>query len=182
MITRRLSGQVGIPFRMALLQQDIAGMLACLPDLDPVHRVELILGAALRDGRDDFAAARLFVALDQGTSDDWEWIFQKLCLPSPDRQYDDLAAAYIAARQVPDHWSFTGTALQNNPLLHPLPDRSVADQLQAGVSGPALLEALREISLYPAVALYYRQGGIWAMGPRPLLILAAYAADHSLKA
>ena len=175
-------GQTGIRLRDAMVAQDVAGMLAQIPTLDRPHRLELLLGACFRDGRQDFAAAHLFVALEQQPFPDWAPLCQRLCLPDPDRSWDDLAAAYIATRQAPDRWQPEGGPLLADPLLHPFPDRSVADQLCQGVSGLALLVALQKVALYPAVALYYQPEGIHAMGPRPLLILAAYAADHSLKA
>lgn len=163
-----LAGQHGIRFREALLAGDAATAAALVPTLDLPHRVELVLGAALRDARDDFAAARLAVA------EDWPAVCARLADGAADLRYDTLAAAYVASRRAPDRWTPTGLPLDRD-VRSGLPDVAVAAALLDGVSGAALLDAFADLPLYPAVARYYRVGTLWALGCRPLLLLAATA-------
>lgn len=147
-------GQAGIRFRDALLAQDLPLMRAWAAQLDEAHVIELILGAALRDGRDDFGAARAFAS--------GEDILDRL-LGEPDHRADEAASAWIAAGSIDDRWRPEGT-VDNG--------RDVVAAYAAGVSGLALVDRFVDRPLHAAVSMYYRRGTIHALGPRPLLILA----------
>ncbi len=160
-----LVGQAGIRLRESLLRGDVDGALACLPELDPPHRVELLLGAAIRDGRDDFASAGCYLA------GDWPGLCARLAAPGADHRHDEVAAAYVATGRAPSAWSPTGLPLQGD-VRGGLPDVRVAAALTAGVAGLALLDAFADLPLHAAVDHYYRVGSLHALGCRPLLILA----------
>ncbi len=166
-----LSGQSGIRVRHALVGGDPLAAALLVPALDRAHRIEVLLGAALRDQRHDFAAAHLFVATEASAHPDWLPLCRLLTEGEPETSLDDLASAYIAEGRVPDRYRAAGLPL-NAPLRGPPYDLAVASALAAGVAGDALLDALPG-ALQPAVAWYYRRGTIHALGPRPLLILAA---------
>lgn len=168
-----VSGQLGIRLREALADGRWQVAQELLPTLDRPHRVEILLGTALRDGRNDFSAARLYVELETAGGD-WGRLFWMLGTGTADRSWDDLAAAYVAARQVPDRWIPEGRPLEADPTTSEFPDVEVARHYGAGVGGRLLLECFRSSPLYPAVKLYYEEGNIHALGPRPLLVLAAY--------
>lgn len=142
-----------------------------MPTLDSPHRVELLLGAALRDGRGGFAAARAWIAAEAGEGT-WDEVCRLLAAPGADHTLDDLASAYVAEGRVPDRWIPEGRALDRD-VRGPCADVATAAAYGAGVSGEALLDAFAELPLYAAVAAYYRKGTIHALGPRPLLVLAA---------
>lgn len=170
-------GQAGILLREALLRQDARAMAACIPVLDEAHRVELLLGAALRDGRQDHLIARLYMVLaasDLPMEVRFWPVCRLLCEGEPDTAFDDLASAYVAERRVPDRWVPEGAPAPSRLLGAPT-DVAVADAYAAGVGGLALLDIFVGHPLYAAVAHYYRVGTIHALGPRPLLILAACA-------
>ena len=168
------AGQTGIRLREALAAGDapLAAMLA--HGLDEAHTIELLLGAALRDARGGHAAARLWLAADAcpplpDPDPRWWPACRLLAEPGADHSLDQLATAYIAERRAPDRWTAHGTA----DVPATLDDLTVADALMRGVAGLALLDALQDRPLYPAVSCYYRRGTIHALGPRPLLLLAA---------
>jgi hypothetical protein len=172
----RASGQHGIRFREALHDGDAELACSLLASLDRPHEVELVLGAALRDGRDCFFAARNWLR----ASDPEQRIalVASLARPGADGQLDALAAAYVAERRVSDRWLPDGRPLSPSERLAlsvsgPL-DARVANLYGQGVGGLQLLDALSGRPLYSAVEAYYRQGTIHALGPRPLLILAAF--------
>lgn len=180
-------GQHGIRFREALTDGDAAVAISLLPELDSAHRVELILGAALRDGRDDFAAARILVSAFDHPEDETACsaAFAKaiplLARPNPDRTLDTLAAAYVAERRVPDVWRPGGGALTlGKSVIRKLehPDVEVARMYNEGVGGKRLMDVFVSSNLFMAVALYYGRGSIHALGPRPLLILSAHWPDR----
>lgn len=163
-------GQTGIRLREALARGDADGATALVPALDEAHRVELLLGAALRDARDDHARARLYLRADD--DGDWAALCAALCDGAPDRTLDILASAYVAARRVPERWRPGGLPL-DRPVRVELPDVAVAAALVAGVGGLALLDAFADLPLHAPVSHYYRRGTLHALGHRPLLILAA---------
>ena len=163
-----LVGQAGIHFREALLRGDAGAALGCLPELDTAHHVELLLGAAIRDGRDDFAAAACYLA------GDWPGLCARLAVPGADHRHDEVAAAYVATGRAPSTWCATGFP-PNGDVRGGLPDARVAAALTAGVSGLALLDAFADLPLHAAVDHYYRVGSLHALGCRPLLILAITA-------
>lgn len=151
-------GQAGIRFRDALLAGDLDRMRLYAAMLDEAHQIELILGAALRDGRDDFAAARAYAR--------GEDILSKL-VGEPDTTLDDEAGAWIAAGRIDDRWRRTGQPLDG-------PVETVDDVVAAwarGVDGLVLVDAFATHPLHAAVSGYYRRGSIHALGPRPLLVL-----------
>ncbi len=167
------SGQSGIRLREALAAGDWAGAAEQVPALDEAHRIELLLGAALRDARDGWAAARAFLDAEAGRGD-WRTVCRLLAEGEPDHALDELASAYVAEGRVPSAWSPEGRPL-DRPVRVPLADLAVAAAYAAGVAGDALLDAFTDLPLHPAVAHYYRRGAIHALGPRPLLVLAASA-------
>ncbi|MDP2315674.1 MAG: hypothetical protein Q8P41_22440, partial [Pseudomonadota bacterium] len=142
--------------------------------LDERHRIELLLGPALRDARGGWAAARLYLAADAHDVGPARWwpVCRLLADPGADHTLDQLAAAYIAEGRAPDVWLPDGRPPYRDVRV-PYADVAVADALAAGVAGDSLLEAFTDLPLFPAVAHYYRRGTIHALGPRPLLILAA---------
>lgn len=147
-------GQAGIRFREALLAQDLRAMRAWASQLDEAHEIELILGAALRDRRGAFAAARAFAR--------GEDVLDRL-LGEPDHTADEAASAWIAAGRIDDRWRPDGGADSG---------ADVVAAYAAGVSGLALVDRFADRPLHAAVSMYYRRGVIHALGPRPLLILA----------
>lgn len=173
-----LPGQTGIRLREALAAGDAVAAAAAVPALDEAHRIELLLGAALRDARDGHRAAGLWLAAEAGRVR-WDALCAALCDGAPDHSLDELASAYVAAGRAPDRWRPDGSGVEEGTLAAlraPEADVAVAAALAAGVSGEALLDALlgvRPDPLAAAVAHYYRRGSIHALGPRPLLILAA---------
>ncbi|MDP2308930.1 MAG: hypothetical protein Q8P18_23105 [Pseudomonadota bacterium] len=171
-----LSGQTGIRMREALAGGDAPTAASLALALDEPHRIELLLGAALRDARGGWAAARLWLEAEAGGEgpDRWLPVCRLLAAPGADHALDQLAAAYVAEGRIPEVWPARGRPLDRNVRV-PLADVAVAEALMAGVSGPALLDAFADLPLYPAVAYYYRRGTIHALGARPLVILAASA-------
>ena len=171
-----LFGQHGIRFREALADGHGALAVRLLPELDEAHRIELVLGEALRDGRDGFGAARRFADVD-GRGPVVEAIVLDLARPGADRAPDELAAAYVAARRVPDRWLGAGRAVTRAEAAELRAegqlDVAVARLLGQGAGGLALLQCLADRPLFSAVNMYYRWGTIHALGPRPLLVLAA---------
>jgi hypothetical protein len=59
-------GQTGILLRRLLAEGQGEEAAALVPTLDEAHRIELLLGAALRDRREQFAGARLFLICVSG--------------------------------------------------------------------------------------------------------------------
>ncbi len=175
-----LPGQTGIRLRQCLIEQDAAGAIALLDSLDPAHHVELLLGAALRDARGDFLAARLYTHLieeqhAQGhvRHEAWALLVALLTDGAPDEGPDLSASAWIAARRAPDRWFPLGAPLAGALPAPPGAEAAVVQAYAAGVGGLALLAALADRPLHAAVATYYRLGSIHALGPRPLFMLAA---------
>lgn len=212
--------QAGIGVREALRAGRWQAAAAGAAGLDQAHLIELLLGAALQDGRDGFAAARVFVGAWDGAGGDpgaadpggrWAGVCRLLCgigvgdPGEPDRRLDRRAAAWVAAGVAPERWQPGGRAPSAEaealrrailaggagavqaggaPSPDPAPcgiveggpasglDGLVAAELAGGASGGALLGWFVGLPLYPAVALYYRAGTIWALGCRPLLVLA----------
>lgn len=173
-----LPGQTGIRFREALARGDARVAASLALALDEAHLVELLLGEALRDARGAHAAAALWMAAERegGGPERWWPVCRLLCEGAPDRRLDELAAGYVAERRVPEGWSPGGRPLGADVRGAAFPDVAVAAALGAGVGGDALLECFADLPLHAAVARYYRVGMIHALGPRPLLILAASAA------
>ena len=165
-------GQLGIRLRAALVEGHWAVAAELVPTLDREHRIELLLGAALRDGRQEFAAAHLFCSLEKNGGD-WGRLCWMLGTGEPDRRLDLLAASYVAERRVPDRWIPLGRGVESDPRAAALPDVEVARQYAGGVGGLALLACFEHAPLYPAVQLYYGEGNIHALGPRPMLVMAA---------
>ena len=109
-------GQMGIVFRTALLRGDAAGAARAAAELDVPHRVELLLGGALRDAREDFISSRLYLDLAGPTSEAglgetaveaegrWFPLTSRLVDPAVDMHLDTLAAGYVAGRRVPERW------------------------------------------------------------------------------
>jgi hypothetical protein len=171
-----LAGQTGIRMREALAAGDARTAASLAGVLDEAHRIELLLGAALRDARGGFAAARVWMATEAKGEGRARWwpLCRLLVEGEADHTLDDLASAYVAEGRVPDRWR-TGVAMLEPVFTPPCADVAVATALASGIPGDALLDAFVGLPAYPAVAHYYRRGTIHALGPRPLLILAASA-------
>lgn len=166
------AGQSAIRLRRALAHGDADTAAALLPDLDADHRIEILLGAALRDGRGDFAAARLYLEAE-ATGDSAAW--RRLCVAlasEGDSSADDIAAAWVASGRVPDTVRGGGRALSaaERVQLTEAPEAALVASIGAGVALEALLAEFAAHPLFPAVQAYYR-GGIRAMGWRPCLLL-----------
>lgn len=178
-----MSGQQGIRLREALRRGDAAAAALELSALDAPHLVELLLGAALRDGRDGFAAAHGFVRAwaegpppeGGGLSAAWEELLSRLARPGPDDHLDRAAASWVASGRVPERWRAWGPAPAADPRRAPSPEVATARALAEGAGGRALLACFADLPLHPAVALYYEAGTIHALGTRPLLVLAMTA-------
>lgn len=160
------TGQMGIRLREALVAGDAARAVAELDGLDDAHRVELILGAALRDGRGGFAAARRYLAGDLAGA------VELLAEPGGDASLDEEAAGYVVRRRAPDRWSVGGAP---PPPRAGDPVEAVLRGLAEGWSGLGMVAWFADDPLAAAVDRYYRDGRIHALGPRPLLMLALRA-------
>jgi hypothetical protein len=168
-----LPGQSGIRLREALAAGRWQEAAASVPQLDEAHRIELLLGAAIRDARGGWAAARAWLRAEGGEGS-WEEVCRLLAEGEPDTSLDQLASAYVAASRAPLAWRPDGRALDRD-IRPPEADIAVAAALLDGVSGRELLAVFVDLPLHPAVAWYYSRGRIHALGVRPLLILAASA-------
>lgn len=152
-------GQAAIAVRHALAAGDAAAACDAVPDLDDAHRIEILLGAAIRDGKEDFAAVGWWLAGDM------EQLCATLASP-PDTRLDDRAVGLIIRRRAPEHWLPGGDAPRVNT------PEDVAAALASGAGGLAILDQLQDRLIYAAVREYYERGTIHALGVRPLLILA----------
>ncbi len=190
-----LPGQSGIRLRAALARGEGAAAAGLVGDLDTAHRIELLLGAAIRDARGEWAAARAWLAAEAGEGT-WADVCEQLTTPSPDHTLDDLASAYVAEGRVPATWRADGAdvatfgeALVSAGLGGAEPDLVVAAAYARGVAGSALVGAVaaaftsvnRHSPLLRAVETYYRAGTIHALGPRPMLVLAAALGDANAR-
>lgn len=178
-----MSGQQGIRLREALRRGDASAAAAELAALDHPHLVELLLGAALRDGREGFAAAHAFVRAwragppaEGPLAPAWQEVLERLARPGPDDHLDRAAASWVASGRVPERWRAWGPAPAEDPRRAPSPEAATARALAEGTGGRALLACFADLPLHPAVALYYEAGTIHALGTRPLLVLAMTAA------
>ena len=173
------AGQSAIRLRRALAHGEADAAAALVPELDADHRIEILLGAALRDGRDGFAAAKLYLdAAGSDAADPTAWHRVCTALSSPgDTAADDIAAAWVASGRVPDAVRGGGRALSaaERAQLAEAPEAALVALIGAGVALDALLAAFADHPLYPAVNAYYR-GGIRALGWRPCLLLGIVAA------
>lgn len=189
---------MGIVFRTALLRGDAAAAARAAVELDVPHRIELLLGAALRDARDDFGAAGMYLsaagpASEAGLGESaeeagrrWSPLTSRLVDPGVDHHLDALAAGYIAGRRAPDRWQPEGVLPEAFRVLRvpgwwrgvDFPEVIVAAALAGGAGGRAVLDTFSDAAPYAAVDHYYRVGTIHALGPRPLLALAAWAGER----
>lgn len=163
------SGQAAIAVREALACGDAASALVGVPDLDEAHRIEILLGAALRDCTDDHAAVRAWLAGDMSG------LCERLSRP-PDTRYDDVAVGLVVHHRVPEAWRPIGVAPAGAAVPPARSSASLDDvvaALAAGAGGLDLVAQLQDRLLHPAVLQYYRDGTIHALGVRPLLILAS---------
>ena len=155
------SGQAAISVRHALLAGDMSLALAQVSLLDEAHRIEILLGAAIRDDKEDFAAIRAWGVGDTSG------LCHVLARP-PVTDLDDGALRYIVTRVVSERWTPNGLP---SPKVSTMGEAATA--LSNGASGLSLLHQLHDRLHYPAVRAYYTEGTIHALGCRPLLILAA---------
>lgn len=173
------AGQSAIRLRRALAHGDPDTAAALVAELDTDHRIEILLGAALRDGRGEFAAAGLYLsAASLAEADPLAWHRVCTALASPgDSAADDIAAAWVASGRVPDTVRGGGRALtpEERGSLAETPEAALVDLIGAGVALAALLAEFADHPLYTAVNAYY-QGGIRSMGWRPLLLLGIVRA------
>ena len=114
------AGQAAIRLRHALAIGDAAGAHALIPELDDDHRIEVLLGAALRDGRDNFAAARAWRATVE--AQDWLPLCHALATEG-DNGVDDAAAAWVAAGRLPEGFNAGGRSLTPEELATLVPLR-----------------------------------------------------------
>ena len=176
------SGQAAIRVRGALARGDARAAAALVPVLDEDHRIEILLGAALRDARENFAGTGLYLAAAATRRLDppvWLPLCRHLGSP-PDTSIDEIAVAWAAAGLVPEFWRPVGRELTPLEAIElrssDQPDNVVCRLARDGVGGEAILPVFREHRLFPAVSAYYR-GGIRAMGWRPLLFLGIVGAQ-----
>lgn len=163
------SGQAAIAVREALACGDAASALVGVPDLDEAHRIEILLGAAIRDCTDDHAAVRAWLAGDMSG------LCERLSR-RPDTRYDDVAVGFVVRHQVPEAWRPIGSGPNARVCTVAAGSASLDDvvaALVAGAGGLGLVAQLQDRLLHPAVLQYYRDGTIHALGVRPLLILAS---------
>ena len=166
------AGQAAIRLRHALANGEAEGAHAMIPELDDDHRIEVLLGAALRDGRFDFAAARGWASA--ALTEDWLPMCRALATAG-DSTADDAAAAWVAAGRLPEGFNSGGRSVTREELAAlqatAQPDRQVVALIIAGVALEALLGAFAQHRLHSSVSAYYA-GRIRALGWRPLLLLA----------
>ncbi len=162
-------GQRAIRFRDAIVAGDAALAARWAGELDEAHRYEVLLGDAVRDGRGDFAAAGAFLSGE--ANGDWLPLCRAL-LGEADTALDDEAASLVAARVVPDRWVVGGRPLAER--LYTMDDAARA--YAAGIDGLTIVDAFAHEPLHAAVWRYYRRGTLFALGPRPMLVLAGRAA------
>ncbi|MSP54307.1 MAG: hypothetical protein EXR69_01670 [Myxococcales bacterium] len=155
-------GQAAIAVRQALADGNGDLAFAHVAGLDLAHRIEVLLGAAIRDRRDDFAAVRAWYAGDLRA------MCVLLAVP-PDTALDDAAVGLIVAGRVEERWRPHGSPVGDGRGAWAGVAAAVAD----GVGGLALVACLRDRLIHRAVLQYYVEGTIHALGVRPLLILAA---------
>lgn len=170
------AGQSAIRLRRALAHGDAAAAAALAPQLDDDHRIEVLLGAALRDARGGFAAAREYLAI-AGDADADAWLPLCTALATPgDTTHDDIAAAWVASGQVPDTVAGMDRALTHDERaeLAANPEGALVGLIGAGAGLRALLAEFEGHPLILPVTAYY-QGGICAMGWRPCLLLGIVA-------
>jgi hypothetical protein len=166
-----MNAQAGIRFRSCLVAGDMEGAQQAVKELDQPHLVELLLGAALLDGRGDFEVARRWVEIEENGGD-----FSELCsllLGEPDTRLSDQAAGWVVQFRLGESWVPEGRAPTGEQDLEGL-----IRQLKEGAGGLALLEFFKNSPLYKPIYAYYRLGSIHALGFRPLLLLALYAAQQ----
>jgi hypothetical protein len=169
-------GQTAIRLRERLIAGEAAGAAALVAGLDEDHRLEVLLGAALRDAREGHAAAAAYLAAEAtGRLDAATWLplCERLTAP-PDDHLDALAAAWTASAALPERWRPGGRALAPAEAAAlraaASADTTLVALVAAGVGGEALLAAFAGRPLHRAVARYYA-GRIRALGWRPLLVL-----------
>ncbi len=160
--------------REALWLGNIDEAALLVPSLDEDHQVEVLLGGALRHAHAGFAAvgcwrrARLQPANPAG----WRSLCAALAAPAASA-HDERAAGWLASGRVPETVPAVGPALPDAVLADlrgPSAEITLVTALAGGAARSAVLAAFAAHPLAPAVAAYY-QGGILALGPRPLLYL-----------
>lgn len=169
-------GQAAIAVRQALGDGEGEQAFGHVASLDPAHRIEVLLGAAIRDRRGGFAAVRAWYARD----------LLRLCsilAVKPDSALDDAAVGLIVSGRVEERWRPHGAplgehrGLEGTSLVPGAALYGVAAAVAGGVGGLELLARLQDRFLHRAVHQYYVEGTIHALGVRPLLILAASPSD-----
>jgi len=160
------AGQFAIHLRDALSAGDPDRAAALVCHLDQAHRIEVLLGAALRDGRDRFRAASMYLEASARpvTAEAWLPLCVRLAGPV-NPTWDEIAAGWVVRHRLGeprDHGSGPGPTSAT-------PEAWVA-AIRAGAGLDELLARSRHHLLCPAVSAYYR-GKIRAMGWRPALLL-----------
>ncbi len=160
------AGPFAIHLRDALSagDPDRAADLVCR--LDPAHRIEVLLGAALRDGRDRFRSATLYLEASArpAAAEAWRPLCARLA-GKVDPTWDEVAAGWVVRHRlgdVRDHGMGAGPSSAT-------PEAWVA-AIRGGAGLDELLPRARYHPLHPAVSAYYR-GKIRAMGWRPALLM-----------
>jgi hypothetical protein len=169
---RHDAGQAATRLRAALARGDARDALAWVGDLDEAHHVEVLLGAALRDRREDHAGVARYLAGDMPA------LVRGLADGAGDDSLDRRAARWVAAGHAPEHLPRGGRPLtrEERVALAGDAERGVVRALAAGVAPHAILDALEgPAPLAAGVRAYLGPPGaprIHALGVRPLLVLA----------
>lgn len=179
------AGQAAIRLREALRQGDLDLAHGEIEGLDLPHRVEILLGGALRHEADGFAAVGAWRAAQAHPvgHPTWRELCARLAAPATSA-HDQRAAGWIASGLVPQALPHPGRADPPDMatrLAGPEAESALVEALGAGAGAGALLAVWPEHPLLPAVREYVASA-IGALGPRPLLYLAIVPAGAAYNA
>jgi hypothetical protein len=177
------AGQAAIELREALWRGHVDQAASLVGALDRPHLVEVLLGGALRHGADGFAAVGAWRRATREPADPagWRALCAALALPG-DPSHDQRAAGWVASGLAPETVPVDGPALAPDPrFTGPEAEAALLAALAAGAAVRSVLAVWPPHPLREAVAAYY-EGGIAALGARPLLYLAIVPASTASRA
>lgn len=179
------AGQAAIRLREALLVGDLDTALAQLVEVDGPHRVEVLLGGALRHGAAGFAAvgAWRLAATHSYEHPAWRTLCARLASPSSSG-HDEWAAAWVASGLAPEGVPRGGQTVPPataRRFAGPDAEAALLDALRGGSGVSDVLTVWPAHPLLEPVRAYYG-AAIGALGPRPLLYLAIVPASAAYAA
>ena len=179
------AGQAAIHLREALWRGDVDAACAQVGLLDEAHRVEILLGGALRRAADGFAAVGSWRRASRQPADSAAWRALCVALAAPATSpHDERAAGWVASGLAPETVPLQGPPLappRTAAFSGPGAEQALLEALRAGFSVEAMLACWPAHPLLPGVRDYYA-GGICALGPRALLYLAIVPAAEAFNA